>query len=260
MCAEIDEAAIGLPDGIRRKTQRPPAPADGRGASGRVLEVWVDQTGAPSDGIRSLALAAAQAPGWPDDAVPTALMIAQLTLDRIVEHLAPHWLAIAEIADADEQIRAVRAQSAQWYRETGDEQLADYVLYRTGEILLARKHLRAMDGEWEPGGAATRRSATPARSPNAAASCSRRSNLRVRRPCSRGVRSRLPITCSRRTPASVDAATGRSRVAPSPFARVQVRCHHRYLTHEDPFGDGGYARVEPSGDLRALTPHCPGKA
>jgi hypothetical protein len=148
MCAEIDEAAIGLPDGIRRNTQRPAASADGCGASGRVLEVWVDQTGAPSDGIGSLAFAAAQAPGWPDDAVPTALMIARLALDRIVEHLAPHWLAIAEIADADEQIRAIRAQSAQWFRETGDEQFADYVLYRTVEILLARKHLRAMDGEW----------------------------------------------------------------------------------------------------------------
>jgi hypothetical protein len=150
VCDRINEAAAGLPDGIRRNTQRPAAPADGRGAGQRVLEAWVDATGAPSEGVRPLALAAAQRPGWPNDAVPVALIIAQLTLDRVMGLLAPPWSKIAAMSDIDEQIRAIRSEWSRWFHEDDEaSQIAGLALHQSAVILTSRKQLVAMDGDWE---------------------------------------------------------------------------------------------------------------
>jgi hypothetical protein len=169
LCARIDDAALELPEAVRRtRGQKPAAPADGHDAGDRVLNSWIDASGAPSNGVRPLLAAAARREDWPSDAAPVALLLASFARTELLPALlGDDWAAIAEIADVGERIQAVREQSRVWW-EAGDRetQMLSILLRCVADMMNAERRLRAMDGDYStprPGPTAMQLSRTIAR-------------------------------------------------------------------------------------------------
>lgn len=151
LCDRIEDAGAKLPPEVRgTRVRQAAAPPDGRGAGDRVLSSWVDACGLPADGVRPLAAAAAAREGWPADAAPVAFLIADFTNQTLFPAiLGQEWEKLLMIADEQERLRAMRAQSLAWMRTDDEERQAWGVALRiAAELLQAEVRLRGLEGDY----------------------------------------------------------------------------------------------------------------
>jgi hypothetical protein len=156
--AGLHDAAGGLPDAIRDWRRRGvKAPDDGAGAGPVVLSSWVEAIGAPTDSARAAAVAAAERTGWPPDAVAVAEALVTFTHDVLAPALIDDWERIAQIADEQQRLSAMRAQATAW-RSSGEEDgfVIAWALDRLiTAIKTCRKARRLADGSPQAWGSST---------------------------------------------------------------------------------------------------------
>lgn len=151
LCDRIEDAGERLPAEVRgTRGQRPAAPADGRSAGDRVLSSWVDGCGLAESGVRGLAAVAASRDGWPSDAAPVALMLADFTNGMVLpEVLGEEWEKLSMIRNDAERIRAMRVQGTAWFRAEEEEQrFLGVVLHTASELQKVELRLRALKGDY----------------------------------------------------------------------------------------------------------------
>lgn len=137
LCDRVEDAAGRLPPDVRKaRGQRPAAPTHGVGAGRAVLDKWVESTGHPLDGVRPIALEVSRKAGWPEDAVPVAMRLADFTFRALLPALVAEWRQIQATDDDRERLKAIKSQAdAWWHHEDEDSQLKWWTLKTAEEVL-----------------------------------------------------------------------------------------------------------------------------